>query len=53
MMMLVARCRRLRRVDDPYHARSGANGDRQVTQINGTGGFVGQLRGSDPVRDGL
>ncbi len=26
--------------------RSGANGDRQAAQMNGTGAFVGELRGS-------
>jgi hypothetical protein len=29
--------------------RSGAYGDRQAAQMNGTGAFVGELRGSDPT----
>jgi alanine-synthesizing transaminase len=31
-----------------YQGCSGANGDRQAAQMNGTGAFVGGLRGSDP-----
>ena len=47
--MLCPRCQRLRRIDGRNHALGGAYGDRQVAQMNGTGAFVGELRGSVPT----